>query len=488
MARPCRAVLALVTLGLLPAPPAHAQWSPDSNVNNAAFVGPGSQTPVLTVSDGAGGAIFVWRNVRDLGGGSFAFDLLAQRIDAVGVTQWPAAGVTLVTNTVSAQATLLLPPFAAVADGNGGAIAAWRDVRNDAGDIFAARVDATGVVPWTPGGVAIATVAGLQQRPVLAVDGSGGAIVTWQDRRSGDADVYAQRVTSAGAIGWATANGVPVCMTTGDQLLPGIVSDGAGGAIIAWSDARGGDVDVYAQRMLAAGTALWTPATGVPLSTVAGQQNRPVLASDGASGAIVVWEDARNGADNDVYARRVTSAGAAQWTADGVQVAGTANASFPVVVGDGAGNTIVAWTDERNGGGNTDVFAQRLDGSGAVQWVANGVSVAGAAGGQFFPAAVADGSGGIVVGWEDGRNGAANVDVFAQRLDAAGAALWATDGRPVSTAAGGQAGVSVAADGAGGAVLGWADGRAVVNPVDVYAAHVDGSGALPVTLERFVIE
>ena len=120
------------------------------------------------------------------------------------------------------------------------------------------------------------------------------------------------------------------------------------------------------------------------------------------------------------------------------------------------------------------------------QWTANGVTVCGAAAGQLFPAAVADGAGGVIVGWEDGRNGAN--DVFAQRLSAAGAALWAADGRPVSTAAADQSGVSVATDGASGGIFAWADSRNAGTGIDVYAAHVNAAGALPVTLERFTIE
>jgi hypothetical protein len=482
MARPGRAVPALVTFAALAALPAHAQWSPDPNVNNAVFAGLDTQAPVVAVSDGTGGAIFVWRTARDLGGGNFAYDLLAQRVNATGAVQWPAAGVTLVSGNVSALSTLLSPAFSAVADGNGGAIAAWRDVRTDTGDIFVARVTAAGTVPWTAGGVGIGVAVGLQQRPALISDGAGGAIVTWQDRRSGNTDVFAQRVTAAGAGAW-TANGVPVCAATGEQLLPAITGDGASGAIVAWADSRGLDVDVYAQRLSSTGVAQWT-ADGVALVTATGGQTRPSIVGDGASGAIVAWEDTRNAFDNDVYARRISAAGAPQWTGDGVAVANTANASFPFAVTDGAGGVVIAWTDERNGGGNTDVFAQRLNAAGAPQWAANGVSVCAATGGQFFPAAVSDGLGGIIVGWEDSRGG--TPDVFAQRISSAGAPLWNADGRPVSTPANGQTGVSVATDGASGGIFGWSDAR--TDGGDVYAAHVNAAGALPVTLEHFTIE
>ena len=44
---------------------------------------------------------------------------------------------------------------------------------------------------------------------------------------------------------------VPLCTAAGDQLSPTIVSDGAGGAIVVWQDSRSGSAnpDVYAQRV-----------------------------------------------------------------------------------------------------------------------------------------------------------------------------------------------------------------------------------------------
>jgi hypothetical protein len=482
----CRPLALAAALGL-PALPAAAQWSPDPNVNNPVVVATDTQSPAIAVGDGAGGTIVVWKYARfDVGSVSFLYSARAQRLDAVGNPLWAAGGVPLADETLHALSTLIAPPMAAVADGAGGAIVAWRDIRNDTGDIFAQRVSGAGALSWGATGLAIAAVPGVQLRPNLIADGAGGAIFTWQDPRAGvgNTDVYAQRVNAAGVPQW-TANGVPVCGAVGDQLQPALVSDGANGAILAWSDARTGTQQIFAQRVNGAGVSQWTPVDGVLLtSTQPGLKGRPALASDGAAGAIVAWEDARNAADNDLYAQRLSAAGAPLWTANGVQVAAAANVTTPVAVPDGASGALVAWTDERNG--STDVFAQRLDAAGAAQWTANGVTVCGAAGNQLFPAAVSDAAGGVIVGWEDGRSGAN--DVFAERLSPAGASLWAADGRPVSTAAADQSGVSVATDGAGGVILAWADARNVVTGIDVYAAHVNAAGVLPVALERFTIE
>src|SRR5262245_4583427 len=53
---------------------------------------------------------------------------------------------------------------------------------------------------------------------------------------------------------------VPLCTAGNGQNFPSVISDGAGGAIVAWQDMRGGvgsPGDIYAQRVNAAGVALW---------------------------------------------------------------------------------------------------------------------------------------------------------------------------------------------------------------------------------------
>jgi hypothetical protein len=74
-----------------------------------------------------------------------------------------------------------------------------------------------------------------------ASDGMGGAIIAWTDVRTGDEDIFAQRLDGNGMVRW-TLDGVAVCDVAGWQRLPRVVSDGAGGAIIVWTGAGGGVV------------------------------------------------------------------------------------------------------------------------------------------------------------------------------------------------------------------------------------------------------
>jgi hypothetical protein len=117
-------------------------------------------------------------------------------------------------------------------------------------------------------------------------------------------------------------NGIGICALPGNQVEPRIIADGAGGAIVVWEDSLGSDNNVRVQRLDADGFIQWT-ANGVPLTSGSYTRGKPRLVSDGAHGAIVVWEDNRSGG-YDIYAQRISPSGAPLWAAGGVAICASA--------------------------------------------------------------------------------------------------------------------------------------------------------------------
>lgn len=385
---------------------------------------------------------------------------------------------------VCTAASSQLTPVA-VADGAGGAIVAWYDFRDGNADIYAQRVLAGGDVDpaWPAQGAALCDAGGWQHAPVIVSDGAGGAIVAWQDERRSSSDIFAQRILAGGAVDPAwPADGVEVCGASGDQVAPAIASDGAGGAIITWRDYRGGpDTDVFAQRVLASGAVdLAWPANGRAMCTAPGNQSVPVIAPDGAGGALVAWSDLRNDVDSDIYVVRVLAGGAVDpaWPADGLELcAAPWNQSEPAIVYDGAGGAIVAWFDYRSGV-DADIYVHRIGTGGAADpaWPADGRALCTAPGEQYTPGLVLDGEGGAIVAWYDYRAGA-EADVYAARVLAGGAvdSPWPAGGRALCTAAGDQVSPAIAGDGKGGALVAWMDYRNGASS-DIYSQRVRADG------------
>ena len=365
-----------------------------------------------------------------------------------------------------------------LSDGAGGGIFVWQDLRSGNYDIYAQRVDALGSPQWAADGVALCTATGHQDLPVgIVSDGEGGAIVTWRDGRSGVEnfykDIYAQRIDASGSAQWA-ADGVVICDATDTQGDPQILSDGAGGAIVTWVDQRSGTLDVYAQRVDASGAPLWT-VNGVALCTATGVQSVPTTVSDGAGGAIVAWQDLRGGSGTtDIYAQRVDGSGVSQWAADGVAICSATDVSYvPEIAPDGVGGAIITWDDNRGGANTNDIYAQRVDPAGVVQWATDGVPLCTATSYQTFPTILSDGAGGAIVTWSDHRS--VDWDVYAQRVDASGVVQWTADGVAIAVVANDQWIPAIAQDGAGGTIITWQDKRTGIN--DIYCQRVDASGA-----------
>ena len=335
-------------------------------------------------------------------------------------------------------------------------------------------------------GIAICTEGEGQWRPNIVSDGSGGAIITWDDSRGfltgSDSDIYAQRVDSRGVPIW-TFNGVSIYTATSVQGYPKIISDGSGGAIITWQDYRNGNFDLYAQRVDSSGVLQWS-LDGVPICTAGDQQEDVRIVSDGSGGAIITWQDERNGgSNNDIYAQRVDSSGIPQWTLDGIAICTAGNDQYgPKIVSDGSSGAIITWQDERDG--LPDIYAQAIDSTGVAQWTLDGVAICTAAIYQYSPTIASDGSGGAIITWYDYRN--FNYDIYAQRVNSSGILQWTLNGVAICTAGDYQEYPMIVSDGSGGAIITWEDNRSSAGP-DIYVQSIDSGGSVPVELSEFYI-
>ncbi len=454
----------LTALALLLPSAASAAWPANPNLNLPVCTATGDQLNPAIVSDGAGGAIVVWADAR-----SGNKDIYAQRVSADGIALWTAGGVVL----CAAPGDQTNPTL--IADGLGGAIAAWHDIRSGTNyDIYARQVSADGTPQGTADGVVVCINTAHQTFPTLASDGAGGAIVTWFDIRSSNYDIYAQRF-AAGAAQW-TADGVAICTAARHQEYPTIVPDGTGGAIITWFDQRTGPnytfSDIYAQRIAGDGTVQWS-ADGVPLCTATGDQSNPTIVSDGASGAIVTWFDYRSG-NYDIYSQRVAANGSVEWTSDGVALStAPGEQAYPTIVSDGVGGAIATWRDYSSAI-DYDIYAQRVNSLGAIQWTVNGVPVCVAPDNQYDPTIASDAAGGAIITWYDYRSGESNV--YARRILPNGSPQWLADGVALCTASGSQIVPVIAPDGSGGAIVTWYDSRG--GDYDIYAQRVDQGGVV----------
>ena len=264
------------------------------------------------------------------------------------------------------------------------------------------------------------------------------------------------------------------------QTEVAICSNEQGGAFMAWRDYRNNsgifEGDIYAQQIDFSGNALWTT-DGIIVNEAINGQFSPKIISDDIGGAIIVWAK-NDGFFNgyDLYAQRIDADGNLLWNPNGVAIAvsGATYETFHEIIPDGDGGVILTWMRSPSGGGETDIYAQKLDANGNILWATNGVAVCTAVQSQNWPQLVSDLNGGAIIAWEDGRNGSGTMDIYAQRIDENGIAQWNTDGIPVCDDQAYQTEIAICSDGNGGALISWTDQR--TSESAIYGQRVNSAG------------
>jgi hypothetical protein len=452
------------------AAPAFAAWPNQPAVNLPVCNATGDQRVPDIVSDGAGGAYITWSDER-----SGLARVYAQHVLVSGIVDpgWPANGLT-VCSVVSQQGNPHL-----VSDGAGGAIVSWEDTRSGSSwQVCANHLRSTGLDPaWPAAGRVLSNTPGPQNYSSAVSDGAGGAFVVWMDLRTyatSGVDLYAQHVLATGTLdpAWpATARGV--CTAAGNIGTLQIANDGFGNLLAFWSDSRSGNWDLYASRVLASGVVdpAW-PASGLAVTTAPGDQNPGTILPNGSGGMFIAWDD---GSVGKVYAQQVLTNGSAAWPGGLLTNTGGGWQFGERLVTDGAGGAYLAWTDSRTG--SYTLFGQHLLPTGVdPAWSALGTQLVFASGDRFLTMATSDNAGGSFLVWADYHTGAA--DIYATHLKAGlPDPTWpAGYGRSMSTAVGDQYPYTCVSDGAGGMLTAWQDPRA--GQLDIYTQRVGRHGYL----------
>jgi hypothetical protein len=303
-------------------------------------------------------------------------------------------------------------------------LVAWRDYRNSRYDIYAARVTPGGAV-LDPTGFAVSTAADEHRNPAAAFDGTN-FLVVWEDWRDGQRpNIHGARVTPDGAV--LDTAGIAISTVADDQDNPAVCFDGTNWLVV-WGDHRdGSQYDLYAARVTPAGAVL--DSNGIAVSAATRNQGQPALAFDGVN-SLVVWGDGRNigSTANDIYCARVSPAGSVL-DPSGIAVSRAARSQWYAAAAFDDSLFLTAWQDDRVSG-TYNIYAARVTPGGAVLDTA-GIAVCTADRTQNNPALAFDGTD-FVAAWEDARGGT-NSDIYGARVSRQG---MVSDEQPLAVRSG----------------------------------------------------
>lgn len=245
-------------------------------------------------------------------------DVYAYRVTPAGTQAWGANGVAL-SNNADFEAN---PRVCEAGDGD--FVFVWPN--SVTRTIQLQRLDLAGTPRFPGDGIAIPGDTGQSPawaRPVAASPSDGSVVVSWVRATSFSAakHLHAQKYDALGQPLWNGGVRLPVFDQASLPIAfdPRIQSDGQGGAIFAWHFAVGSAFSARVQRVNAAGVEVF-PHNGVDVSTNTNSKFDPAIVWQPATQDILVAWNERNAGQTTwgISAQKIDALGARQWGATGV--------------------------------------------------------------------------------------------------------------------------------------------------------------------------
>ncbi|MEM9449486.1 MAG: Calx-beta domain-containing protein [Cyanobacteria bacterium P01_E01_bin.6] len=313
---------------------------------------------------------------------------------------------------------------------------------------------------------------GPQDDPNIAVDAQGNYVVVWESdgQDGGDRGVYAQRYDR---FGNALGSEIQVSTATiPDEFDPVVGMDASGNFVVAWTRDTGASVSVRARRFDSDGNALGNPFLVNTETT--DDQDTPAIAMNADGRFVITWEsDNQDGDGEGVYAQMYDSAGNIVGGEIAVSNLTAGDQEDPVVGIDGAGNFVIAWTNDV--GAAVSVRARRFDNLGNALGNAFLVNTE-TTDDQDTPAIAMNANGEFVITWESLAQDGDGDGVFAQRYDNTGTKVGGEIAVNTFTSSN-QDDPSVAIDAEGNFLIAWESFGQDGSSDGVYGQYFDNTGA-----------
>lgn len=459
-----------VSLSSLLAHAAVAQWSNNPAQNFAVGDRPGDQAVTKAAAIPGGGCYLGWFDNAGSG-----YEVRLQRLDVNGVEQWAHNGIVVSANPQNSS----LQDWDLICDSAGNCVLAFTDTRTGPDlDVFAYRIDPTGTQLWGANGVALSVNADADSNPRLCETGIGDFAFVWVNNTN--ATVRLQRLDQFGTPFYAPDGIGQPGDVGGNPAFARVVPSDNGGVIATWvrAFAFSATKHIHAQKFDILGAPQWNGGTRLAVfdSNSLPIAHDPKLVSDGIGGAVLAWHFS-SGTQFSSRVQHLSAAGVELFPHNGVDVSTNGNSRLdPSLTFDVATQSAtVVWKETNLGQTTWGIVAQKFDAAGAPLWPANGVTLRAIDTVEKIVPVSVPYQGGAMAFWLE-TVAPLNRQLRGMRIDAAGALQWAPTA--VSTAAGDKLRVAACVSTSGMAMLGWSDGRTAGNGNDIYAQNIGATGVL----------
>jgi hypothetical protein len=115
------------------------------------------------------------------------------------------------------------------------------------------------------------------------------------------------------------------------------------------------------------------------------------------------------GTSEDVYAQHIDTSGSILWPGD-IRVSHNTDPHIPGIISDESGGAVIFWENQSD----SKIKAQHISGDGILSYPAYGKTVATDIGSGGWYAASTDGTGKVIIGWEETQS--YNINIYSHRI------------------------------------------------------------------------
>ena len=281
----------------------------------------------------------------------------------------------------------------------------------------------------------------MAERPKVAMDGSGNAVVVWVQKNIDDIKRIYSNYYDASSGSWSGVKLLPQPLSSAE--FSQVAMDGNGNAVTVWQQYDGSYYSIYSSHYYAS-SGVWSAIS--VLERNAGHAQFPQVAMNDSGKAVAVWQQ-RDGSYYSIYSNHY-DVNSSRWsTAVVIENNDTGSAMNPHVAVDGSGNAIAVW--KQHDGTRNNIWSNRYD-AGSGTWSTASL-IEDSMNDTEGPQVAMDASGNAVVVWQ--QDDGTRHNIWSNRYDASSGS-WSTASL-IENSTNDAEGPQVAIDASGNAVVVW---------------------------------
>lgn len=395
----------------------HAQWSNDPNENNALSVISGEQA-IPKVATSSNGITFIAWFSNESGN----YNVRLQKLDVFGEIQWEEGGI-LVSDH---PAMTWLTDWDMTVDQEDCVILTFQDIRNVDNDVFAYRISPEGEFLWGEDGIEMSNGPAFDAAPKVCITNSGNAVFAWQ----ADNVIIRQKISTEGSKLWGE-NGITLSgpdTYTWPQLLPvgddEVIMKYFEDSGPVWAPTR----YVCAMRYNADGNEVWDNIANVSIAggISAWTQIFPFI-NDGNDGFYVAWHDDRdNNSLASVFIQHIGADGTLLFSENGIEASlfPGRNHFYPhLALPQDSEEIFIYWNEMDADQNNRGLYGQKISVTGERLWGDNAKKFIEISPTDVYPYAAHNSDEDMVLFYEENAS-LSNATIKAMRIDTEGNFVW----------------------------------------------------------------